>query len=115
MCLRASAVRTEEEVKQMHEESKIQSEVVPLFEEAPPVYSASSSSSSKGKVQIWWGDTYRERFEPEYLKLRDELSDAARLGDFDGIFKVLRTARDKYGENWANAPRLSTNFICTSY
>jgi hypothetical protein len=94
----------------MHEESKVQSEVLPLFEKPPPVYSAIGSStrtqqSSLGP-QIWWGDTYRERFGSEYLCLRDQLSDVAYRGDFRGIFKMLDTANHKYGEIWANAPSL---------
>lgn len=94
----------------MHEESKAASEVLLLFEDfcisnntassRPPSYRANKP------LQIWFGDTYREGFGKEYLDLRDSLSDAAYRGDFDEVFRVLKTAEDLYGESWVNAPRL---------
>lgn len=103
-------MRTENEVLQMHEESKAASEVLLLFEDFRISNSTTSSelqSYKPGKpLQIWFGDTYREGFSKEYLDLRDSLSDAAYRGDFDEVFRVLKIVEDLYGESWVNAPRL---------
>lgn len=113
-----SAVRTENEVLQMHEESKAASEVLLLFEDFRISNSTTSSelqSYKPGKpLQIWFGDTYREGFSKEYLDLRDSLSDAAYRGDFDEVFRVLKIVEDLYGESWVNAPRLGIDPSMTS-
>jgi hypothetical protein len=113
---RDTAVRTEEEVHQMHQVSKTQSEVLTLFEDYFSTHSSSSSASHSSHfkpsraLQIWFGDTYRDGFSEEYLELRDKLSDAAYIGDFGSIFEVLDIAEQKFGESWVNAPRLGMTF-----
>src|SRR4051794_28533563 len=104
MC-RDTAVRTEEEVHQMHETSKVQSEVLTLFEDYFSTHSSSSSASHSShfkpsrSLQIWFGDTYRQGFGDEYLDLRDKLSDAAYVGDFGTIFETLEIAEKRFGES----------------
>jgi len=95
----------------MHEESKAHSEVITLFEDFcisnTNDYAPSTHVQPIKPVQIWFGDTYRDGFSEDYLKLRDSLSDAAFTGNFDSVFGVLKVAEDRYGESWVNAPRLS--------
>jgi hypothetical protein len=99
-------VRTENEILEMHEESKAQSEVLTLFENLFISATPSTQFKPTRTLQIWFGDTYREGFSEEYLALRDKLSDAAYQGDFDQVFDVLKIADQIYGECWVNAPRL---------
>ena len=109
----------------MHKEFRTQSEVLNLFSDLsltdkpptnkPSVDATPSKISPKpakafktsNSLQIWFGDTYREGFDAEYLSLRDRLSDAAYLGNFKTVFQVLEIAEERYNESWANAPRLS--------
>ena len=108
--LSESAVRTEDEVLQIHRESKIQSQVLTLFED---YFTSNNPQDTSGhfkpsrSLQIWFGDTYRDGFSDEYLALRDKLSDAAYSGDFAEVFQVLQVAEERFGESWINAPRLS--------
>lgn len=107
-------MRTEDEVIQMHEETKAQSEVLVLFEDyftsktdIANSYTTSSNFKPSRSLQIWFGDTYRDGFNDEYLSLRDKLSDAAYIGDFETVFGILDIAKERFGESWVNAPRLS--------
>ncbi|KAH8683230.1 hypothetical protein BGZ60DRAFT_524566 [Tricladium varicosporioides] len=109
-----TALRSEDEIKMMHKDVKAQSEVLNLFEDyfthdKKPKEAKDSAPAPAQKLQIWFGDNYREGFESEYLALRDELSDASFSGNFEKMFSTLELAEKKYGESWVNAPRLKKN------
>jgi hypothetical protein len=56
---------------------------------------------------FWPGYILRDGFNDDYLRERDQLSDAAYSGDWDNVEKALERGRYLYGEVWANAVRLS--------
>jgi len=97
----------------MHEETKAQSEVLVLFEDyfTPNTNTPSSTLNPSKSLQIWFGDTYRDGFSDEYLSLRDRFSDAAYIGDFETVLGILDIAKEKFGESWVNAPRLSMKLV----
>ena len=59
------------------------------------------------KLQVWFGDLSRVGFDRMYLALRDKVSDAVYLGQFETLFQVLADVEHAYAQSWANAPRLS--------
>jgi len=63
------------------------------------------------KLQVWFGDLSRVGFDTKYLALRDDLSDAVYSGRFKKLFQVLADVELAYAQSWANATRLSKQFL----
>lgn len=65
------------------------------------------------KLQIWFGDLSRAGFDEDYLASRDRVSNEAYWGKIDKLLDILRQVESKFGQSWANAPRLSKSSIFT--
>lgn len=59
-------------------------------------------------TQIWFGYLGRSGYSPEYLQLRDALSDSAYRGQIGDVMDHVSIAKHTFGQNWVNAPRLSS-------
>lgn len=112
----SSALSTEpplEESTQKHElkptvPSGGVSDSAALFgQEKHPVGDKKVQKVSMDAMPMWPGDITRTRSSRAYLQQRDRMSDAAYKGHWDVVLELLEVARDTYGENWANAVRLS--------
>lgn len=112
MTIRASAVRTEEQVREMHQQFFSRSQVITMFEKlsisaASGGLDASIQDEGNGTLKLWFGATYREGVGPKYLTLRDRLSDAAYHGHWKEVFQTLRLVKETTGQSWINATRPS--------
>lgn len=112
MTTRASAVRTEDQVRELHQRFLSRSQVVTAFEKlsistASGGLDASIQAEGESTLQLWFGDTYREGFGSKYLELRDRLSNAAYYGHWKEVFQTLQMVKETTGQLWINAPRLS--------
>ena len=93
----------------MNKKLAIQAEVTSAFETLPKhslETSMGDCTNPLGK-HFWAGQTSRFLFDPLYLQRRDALANAAYLGQWDKVFKVLKIAEKEYFQSWINCTRLS--------
>lgn len=66
--------------------------------------------------RVWLGHIMKKGLSAEYIRQRDRLSDAAYVGDWQEVKRVVLHGEEAYGETWANAIRLRkrsrTCFTC---
>jgi hypothetical protein len=58
-------------------------------------------------MPMWPGNIAHNSFSSVYIQQREMMSDAAFYGRWTEVLELLQIARHTYGENWANAVRLS--------
>ncbi|KAI9882666.1 MAG: hypothetical protein M1823_005592 [Watsoniomyces obsoletus] len=73
--------------------------------------STSSAGDGDGGVRgatdlVWLGEVYGDHLSSRYWSLRQELADAAHIGDWKAVFNVLGLARYMYNQPWINCTRL---------
>ncbi|CBF71411.1 hypothetical protein AN6763.2 [Aspergillus nidulans FGSC A4] len=66
------------------------------------------SPRPKQPPTLWPGVLLRESYPPEYLQKRDQLANAAYVGDWASVLDTLEKAKMLFQEPWANAVRLRT-------
>ena len=93
-------------------------EKMPTFERYDSIVERSQSSVN-AVIPMWPGNFIRTKYSGEYLQRRDLISNAAYQGFWDEVLEHIEIAAEKYGENWSNVVRLSTeptypNNVCLS-
>ncbi|KAL4992680.1 hypothetical protein BDW68DRAFT_183911 [Aspergillus falconensis] len=66
------------------------------------------SPRPKQPPTTWPGVLIRESFAPTYLQKRDQLANAAYIGNWPSVIDCLENAKILFQESWANAVRLRT-------
>ncbi|KHE82483.1 hypothetical protein GE21DRAFT_10016 [Neurospora crassa] len=107
-----TSLRTQQELQRLTRSSDERSEITIAFcqesEERLSDVSTLRSSSEEpfSRPRTWLGHTITDYHSPEYLQLRDELSEAVYWGDWDVVFNKLEEGFRTFGELWGNAPRV---------
>lgn len=56
---------------------------------------------------VWLGYVLTKGFSTTYINLRHAVSDAAYMGNWEGLDQALQAGSRRFNEPWINAPRLS--------
>lgn len=107
-----TSLRTQQELQKLTRSSDERSEITIAFcresEERLSDVSTLRNSSEEpaSRVRTWIGHIITDHHSPEYLQLRNELSEAVYWGDWDVVFNKLEEGLRTFGELWGNAPRM---------
>ncbi|KAK3952329.1 hypothetical protein QBC32DRAFT_144561 [Pseudoneurospora amorphoporcata] len=107
-----TSLRTQQELQKLTRSSDERSEITIAFCQEPEERLSDVSTlrnSSEGPasgVRIWLGHTITNCHSPEYLQLRNELSEAVYWGDWEVVLNKLEEGFRTFGELWGNAPRM---------
>jgi hypothetical protein len=134
-CHRQSSTTTQTEVSQLRAQVEEQARVVEPFSSTPAfvlghtirgdesvpqelpddikVVDGNQTNITKSSMavnttiaRLWPGNTVRTDYSSTYLRERDNLSNSAYVGNWDGVFKSLDIGRVFFHQDWSNAARL---------
>lgn len=106
-------------MKALTQQANSRAEVISAFDAfSISEYSIAEKRSNKvTKPVVWPGYMSTLRVDPSYLYLRHRLSEAAYYGNWVEVWEALKSANERYCQNWVNFPRLSElqwEFLLTS-
>ncbi|CCC12934.1 unnamed protein product [Sordaria macrospora k-hell] len=107
-----TSLRTQQELQKLTRSSDERSEITVAFcQESEERFSdvstlRNSSEEPATRVRTWLGHTITDHHSPEYLQMRDKLSEAVYWGDWEVVFNKFEEGFQTFGELWGNAPRM---------
>ncbi|KAM7188500.1 hypothetical protein V8F20_010518 [Naviculisporaceae sp. PSN 640] len=63
-------------------------------------------STARPALRTWLGYNMTSGHDPQYLRHREALSDAAYYGRWEDVFRIIELGNTLYGESWVNATRI---------
>lgn len=106
-----TSLQTSLDIEMMRRQAADQAEVVDAFSEIRLIQRPSPVNDEhrvrRPVIRTWLGQVVTDFQEPEYVRLRSDLSQAAKYGHWSEVFRIIDSGLRIYGENWVNAIRMS--------